>query len=204
MESVKLAVIYYSATGANRQMSEWVAEAAEKAGATVRRKKIAETAPQQAIEGNEAWKKFVEESKDEETAELDDLEWADAYIFCTPTRYGNLPSQVQAFFDTTGGLWANGKFVNKVASGTSSAMNPHGGQESTVQAMYKTFSHWGCIIVPPAYSAPEIFEAGGNPYGTSATVDGSGGIQNADKIKAAVEKQTERTLQVAKWVVEGK
>lgn len=196
MSAIKVAVIYYSSTGANYQMSKWATEAAESTGAQVKRLIFKETAPQAAIEGNEAWKKFREEAKDEKEVGLDDLEWADILVFSIPTRYGNMPSQVQSFFDTTGGLWFQGKLANKVVTGITSAMNPHGGQESTLQALYKTMIHWGCIIVPPGYTADEIFAAGGNPSGTSATVDQSGNIRDEEKVKAAIQHQVKRTIQI--------
>lgn len=202
MSKVKIAVMYYSSTGGNYKMSKWAADAAESAGAEVKRLMIKETAPQAAIEGNEAWKKFRETvAKQETEATLDDLEWADILIFSVPTRYGNLPSQVQAFFDTTGGLWFQGKLANKVVSGLSSAMNPHGGQETTLQALYKTMIHWGCVIVPPGYTADEIFAAGGNPAGAGATVDMEGNIKDEDKVKAAVVHQVKRTIEIGSRVI---
>lgn len=195
MSQPKVAVIFYSATGTNHQMAQWAEEAAKKAGASeVRIKKIQETAPQEAIDQNDAWKKYAAENKDFPTAELDDLEWADAIIFSTPTRYGNLPSQLQAFFDTTGGLWSKGKLANKIVSGMTSAANPHGGQETTLMSLYKTMIHWGAIIVPPSYTDPCLFEAGGNPYGISVTADGNA---PGDNIKKAVTHQVKRTVEMA-------
>ena len=195
MSQPKVAVIFYSATGTNHQLAKWAGEAAKEAGAAeVRVKKVQETAPQQAIDQNEAWKKYAAESKNFPTAELDDLEWADAIIFSTPTRYGNLPSQLQAFFDTTGGLWSSGKLANKIVSGMSSAANPHGGQEATLLSLYKTVMHWGSIIVAPGYTDESLFEAGGNPYGTSVTADGNA---PGDNIKKAIKHQVKRTVEMA-------
>ncbi|MBZ9731382.1 NAD(P)H:quinone oxidoreductase [Salegentibacter sp. JZCK2] len=195
MSQPKVAVIFYSATGTNHQLAQWAGEAAKVAGAAeVRIKKVQETAPQQAIDQNEDWKKYVAENKDFPKAELDDLEWADAIIFSTPTRYGNLPSQLQAFFDTTGGLWSSGKLANKIVSGMTSAANPHGGQEATLLSLYKTVMHWGSIIIAPGYTDPSLFEAGGNPYGTSVTADGN---TPGDNIKKAVEHQVKRTVEMA-------
>lgn len=202
MSTIKVAVIYYSSTGANYKMSKWAASAAESAGAEVKRLTFKETAPQAAIDGNEAWKKFRQtEAKNETEVSLDDLEWADVLIFSIPTRYGNMPSQVQSFFDTTGGLWFQGKLANKVVTGITSAMNPHGGQESTLQSLYKTMIHWGCIIVPPGYTADAVFAAGGNPSGTSATVDQSGNIRDEEQVKAAIEHQIKRTIQIGEPLV---
>lgn len=203
MDKIKLAIIYYSATGANFQMSKWAAEAAEAAGASVRRHKIKESAPREAIDSNPAWKTFVERSSEEKEATLDDLDWADAILWCIPTRYGSWPSQAAAFIDTTGGLWSQGKLANKMISATSSAMNQHGGLEGTVQTIYRTMMHWGAIIVPAGYTHQDVFASGGNPYGTSAVVDGEGNIQNAEKIKAAVEHQTKRLLMCTSQFLKG-
>lgn len=202
MTDVKLAIIYYSSTGANYQLAKWAEEGAKKAGAEVRLAKIAETAPQQAIDSNPAWKAHAEKTKDVPEATLDLLEWADAYIFSIPTRYGNMPSQAQSFIDTTGGLWFQGKLANKVVSAMTSAMNPHGGQESTIQTIYKTMCHWGAILAPPAYTDQSVYAAGGNPYGTSATVDKEGKIKN--DVREAVIYQAKRTVTVAGWVKRGK
>lgn len=203
MEKIKLAVIYYSSTGANQQMSKWVAEAAESAGGEVRRRRIKETAPREAIESNPAWKKFVDQAGDETEASLDDLDWADAIIWCIPTRYGSWPSQAAAFIDTTGGLWSQGKLVNKVVSATTSAMNRHGGQEGTIQTIYRTMMHWGAIIVSSGYTGEDVFAAGGNPYGTSAVVDGEGNIQDSEKVKAAVRHQTRRVMECTHRFISG-
>ncbi len=204
MDKIKLSVIYYSSTGGNHQMSKWVAEKAETSGAEVRRVRIKEIAPKEAIDSNPAWKKFVDEAKNEKEASLDDLDWADAIIWCIPTRYGSWPSQAAAFIDTTGGLWSKGKLANKIVSATTSAMNPHGGQEGTIQTIYRTMMHWGAILVPTGYTGKEIFAAGGNPYGTSAVVDGEGSIKDSDKVKAAVEHQTQRVLECAQQFKNGK
>lgn len=202
MANIKLAIIYYSSTGTNYQLARWAEEGAKQAGAEVKVVKVKETAPQAAIEGNPNWKTHFEKAKDVPEATLDVLEWADAYIFSIPTRYGNMPSQMQSFIDTTGGLWFQGKLANKVVSGMSSAMNPHGGQEATIQSLYKTMMHWGAIIAAPGYTDPVTFAAGGNPYGTSVTVDQDGNMQ--EDVKDAVQYQAKRTVQVAEWIKKGK
>ncbi|WP_372918629.1 NAD(P)H-dependent oxidoreductase, partial [Salegentibacter sp.] len=144
------------------------------------------------IAQNKDWEKHVEAAKDITEASLDDLEWADAIIFSIPTRYGNLPSQVQQFFDTTGGLWSQGKLANKVVSGMTSASNPHGGQETTLMSLYKTMIHWGAIVVSPGYTDKSLFESGGNPYGLSVT---AGQDTLDDKIKKAVSHQVKRLVE---------
>ncbi|ESU31789.1 TrpR binding protein WrbA [Bacillus sp. 17376] len=198
---VKLAVIFYSMGGTNVQLSKWAAEGAKEAGAEVKVFKVKELAPESAIEGNEAWKATVEKTKDIPEVTPDDLEWADAIIFSVPTRFGNMPSQMKQFLDTTGGLWAQGKLVNKVVSAMSSAQNPHGGQEATILSLYTTMYHWGAIVAAPGYSDPVTFGAGGNPYGTSVTVDQDGNM--IEDVEAAVKYQAKRTVTVAGWVKNG-
>ncbi|GGH78790.1 NAD(P)H dehydrogenase (quinone) [Pullulanibacillus pueri] len=202
MAQVKLAVVYYSSTGSNYKLATIAAEAAKQAGAEVKVLKVGELAPEEAIASNPAWKKHYEETKDTvPTATPADLEWADAIIFSAPTRFGNVPAQMKQFFDLCGGLWAQGKLANKVVSAMSSAQNAHGGQEQTVQAIYTTMYHWGAIVVAPGYTDNSIFVAGGNPYGTSVTVDADGNF--AEDVTGAVEHQAKRTIQVAGWVKAG-
>lgn len=202
MDKVKLAIIYYSSTGNNYQMAKWAKEAAEELGAEVRIRKVQELAPVEAINSNPLWKKHYDETKDVPVATSEDLDWADAIIFSTPTRFGNVASQMKQFLDQQGGLWAQGKLVNKVVSAMSSAQNPNGGQEATVLALYKTMCHWGAIIVPPGYTDASIFKAGGNPYGTTATIGQDGKM--VDDVEEAVKHQAKRTVTVAKWIKQGK
>ena len=202
MEDLKVAIIYYSSTGTNYQLARWAEDAAKNLGAAeVRLRKVKELAPQEAISANKDWEKHLEETKDIKEASMDDLEWADAYIFSAPTRYGNLPSQFKQFLDMTGGLWFSGKLANKVVSGMTSASNVHGGQESTLLSLYKTMFHWGAIVAAPGYTDEAIFKAGGNPYGVSVT---AGRDELNQQTRAAVEHQVKRTLQIAKMVKSGK
>ena len=167
--AVKVAVIYYSATGNVYRLAQAVEEGAKEAGAEVRFKKVHELAPEDAIRSNQGWSDHALMTEDVPEADLDDLEWADAYIFGTPTRFGNVSAQLKQFIDTAGGLWFEGKLADKVVSGFTSASNPHGGQESTLLSLYNVFAHWGAILVTPGYTDPLLFEAGGNPYGASST-----------------------------------
>ncbi|MDQ4141004.1 MAG: NAD(P)H:quinone oxidoreductase, type IV, partial [Bacteroidota bacterium] len=83
----------------------------------------------------------------------------------------------------------------------SSAQNPHGGQESTILALYTTMHHWGAIIAAPGYTDPVLFAAGGNPYGTSVAVDQNGNMLT--DVRAAVVHQAKRTVMIANWVQQG-
>lgn len=195
MSRVKLAVIYYSVGGSNYQLARWAEEGAIEAGAEVRVLKVPELAPQSVIDNNPTWKANVEATKDVPEATVNDLDWADAIIFSTPTRYGVMASQMKQFLDTTGSLWAEGKTVNKVVSAMSSAQNPHGGQEATILSLYTVMYHWGAIVVAPGYTDPVIFGAGGNPYGTSVTIDQDGKM--IEDVEATVKHQAKRTVNVA-------
>jgi NAD(P)H dehydrogenase (quinone) len=165
-DQAKVAVIYYSATGSVYKLAQAVREGAEKAGAEVRVRKVHELAPQEAIESNEGWSQHAIETQDVPEATADDVLWADAVIFGTPTRYGNVTAQLKQFIDTLGPQWAQGQLANKVYSGFVSAGTAHGGQESTLLALYNTMYHFGGFIVGPGYTDPIKFQEG-NPYGAS-------------------------------------
>lgn len=201
MADVKLAVIYYSSTGTNYQLAQWAAEGAKQAGAEAKICKVPELAPEAAIASNPAWKAHFDAAQDVPTVTNGDMEWADAYIFSVPTRFGNMAAQMKQFFDTLGGLWFQGKLMNKVVSAMSSAGNPHGGQEATILSLYTSIHHWGGIIAAPGYTDAVTYAAGGNPYGTSVTVDQSGNM--VEDVKAAVIHQAKRTVMVAGWVKKG-
>ncbi|MFD0944188.1 NAD(P)H:quinone oxidoreductase [Savagea faecisuis] len=192
-----VAIIYYSSTGTNYKMAQWAAEGAKEAGASdVRVLKLRETAPEGAIDSNPAWRAHVDATKEIPTVTLEDLEWADAIIWSVPTRFGNVPSQFQNFIDTTGGLWFQGKLANKVVSAMASAGNANGGQEVTVHSIYTTMYHWGAIVTAPGFVDQSAYAAGGNPYGTSATVSQEGEI--VEQVEEAVKAQARRTTEVAK------
>lgn len=169
-----VAIIYYSSTGTNHATAQAVAEGAANAGAEPRIRIVAETAPPQAIDSNPAWRNFVDRTAGEPRATGADIEWADAIVFGSPTRFGNVAAQLKAFIDTLGGLWFQGKLANKVYAGFTSAQNAHGGQESTLLALYNSIHHFGGILATPGYTDPVIYTAGGNPYGVSVTAGGGG------------------------------
>lgn len=191
--SVKLAIVYYSTYGTNHEMAEIAAEAARAAGAEVRLLKVAETAPAEVVAGQPAWKAQADKTADIATASAADMEWADAYLFSAPTRFGVMSSQMRAFIDTLGGVWAKGGLANKATSAMSSAQNTHGGQEATLLSFYTTVMHWGGVIVAPGFTDPAIFKTGGNPYGYSHTQ----GQDFDEAARASIGHQTRRLLEVA-------
>ncbi|NBE84801.1 NAD(P)H:quinone oxidoreductase [Micromonospora rubida] len=165
---IKVAVIYYSATGITYQMAVAAAEAAGEAGAEVRLRKVRELAPDEAIRSNSGWQAHRLETQEVMEAEPDDLSWADVVIFGSPTRYGMIAAQLKQFIDTTGPLWANGALADKAYAAFTSTATTHGGQESTLLSLFTTFYHWGGVVVTPGYTDPSQFIAG-NPYGASHT-----------------------------------
>ena len=195
MSKPKITVIFYSTYGTNHAIAETAAKAAEAAGAEVRLRKVRETAPQEVVNGQDAWKAQAEKSAAIPVASNDDMEWADGYFFSGPTRYGVVASQVRAFIDTLGPLWMKGALSNKTFTATTSAQNAHGGQEATILSLYTTAMHWGAILVPPGYTDQSVFDAGGNPYGYSA----NGGAFD-DKGRAAVAHQAKRLVEFTKKI----
>ncbi len=182
----RIAVIYYSSTGHVHQLAQALADGAAETGAEVRLRRVPELAPEAAIQSNPAWAAHVDRTADQvPEASLDDLEWADGYALGSPTRYGMPAAQLKQFIDTTGGLWADGKLANKAATSFTSAMNTHGGQESTILSLNNVLYHWGAIIVPPGYTDPLLFAAGGNPYGTSWVAGQDVGAVDPEVLTAA-------------------
>ena len=189
--AVRIAVIFYSTYGTNHAMAEVAAEAARAAGAEVRLLRVAETAPADVVAGQDAWKAQADKAADIPVVSHPDMEWADGYFFAAPTRYGSVASQLRAFIDTLGGLWLEGKLADKTVTAVTSAQNAHGGQETTLMGLYTTAMHWGAILVPPGYTDPAIFAAGGNPYGYSHT---AGALD--EPARAAIAHQARRLVSV--------
>ena len=192
----KLAIIYYSATGHGTTMAKHVAAAAESAGAEVRVRHVAEMRDPASFARNPAWTANYEATKDLPVATDADVVWADAVIFGSPTRFGSPASQLRNFLDSLGGLWAEGKLANKVYAGFTSSNTTHGGQETTLLALYITLMHFGGIIVPPGYTDPLKF-VDGNPYGVSLTSTHDNINDFDDPTNAALEHLARRVVSVA-------
>jgi NAD(P)H dehydrogenase (quinone) len=165
----RVAVIYYSATGHVHRLAHAVGEGAEAEGVEVRIRHVEELASELLISQNQYWGRHRSEVEDEPVAALDDLEWADGIALGTPTRFGNVAAQLKQFMDQAGRLWQEGKLADKVGTAFTASMTAHGGQESTILALNNTLYHWGMLILPLGYTVSEVFNAGGNPYGTSYT-----------------------------------
>lgn len=191
---VKLAIVYYSSYGTAHAMASRLAETAEKAGAEVRLRRVRETAPDEVVQGVDAWAAHAASVADQPVAEPDDLAWADAVIMGSGTRYGHVTSQLQAFIDTLGPLWQQGGLADKVYSAFTSTSTLHGGQESTILALHTTFCHFGGIIVPPGYTDQIKFDDG-NPYGVGVVTGGDQVL--SDTATSALDHLAMRVVEVA-------
>src|SRR6202162_4973689 len=196
----KIAIIYYSATGHGTAMAQHVAAAAEAAGGEVRIRHVAETRDPSSFASNPAWSANHEATKDLPPATGDDIVWADAVIFGSPTRFGSPSSQFPAFIDSLGGLWAQGKLADKVYAGWTSSQTAHGGQETTLLALYITLMHFGGIIVPPGYTDPCKF-VDGNPYGVSLLATHHNINEFDDATDNALDHLARRVVSVADRLV---
>ncbi len=191
----KLSIIYYSSTGTVDAMARRCAEAAEKQGAEVRLRRVTEIAPAEAIAANDAWREHHEAVKDEPVATADDITWADAVLFGSPTRYGNIASQLKQFLDTLGPQWAQGLLADKAYAGFTASQTAHGGQESTLLALYNTIHHFGGVVVAPGYTDPLKF-ADGNPYGVSHVTGGTNDAPLEEAQYAALDHLAQRIVTI--------
>jgi len=172
----KVLVLYYSSYGHVETMANAVAEgAAEVDGVEVDVRRVAELVPEE-IQQKANFK------TDQDAPVLEDasaIAEYDAIIVGTPTRFGNMASQMRNFWDQTGGLWAQGKLIGKVGSAFTSTGSQHGGQETTLTSIHTTLMHHGMVIVGVPYSCEGLANmdeiTGGTPYGAStlAGADGS-------------------------------
>ncbi|WP_225752560.1 flavodoxin family protein [Actinotalea sp. Marseille-Q4924] len=198
-----VAIIYYSSTGNLHEMALRLEKAAGSEGADVRRRHVAEIAPDAAIDSNPRWREHVDAIAEEPRATGDDMEWADVVLLGSPTRFGNVTSQLQQFLDTLGPLWAQGTLADKVYAGFTSSQTAHGGQESTLLAMYHGVAHFGGILVTPGYTDPLKF-VDGNPYGVSHVSGADNDDPIGDGVLDALDHLAARTIRISRRLtVEG-
>ena len=175
---MKILIVYYSMYGHIHALAEAVAEGARQVeGVDVKLRLVPETLPDEVLEkmgAIEAKKRFAHIP----ICTVEELASADAIIFGTPTRFGNMCGQMRQFLDATGQLWAQGKLVGKVGSVFASSATQHGGQESTILSFHTTLLHQGMVIVglPYAFQGQMGVEdvKGGSPYGATTIVGGKG------------------------------
>jgi len=192
----KVLILYHSMYGHIETVASSIAEGARSVpGTEVTIKRVPETMPEDAFKA--AGGKSGQSAPVASPGELGDY---DAIIFGTPTRFGNMSGQMRTFLDQTGGLWAKGGLVGKVASVFTST-GTGGGQETTVTSTWHTLAHHGMIIVPIGYSNPALFDIsqvrGGSPYG-AATIAGGDGSRQPDQSELSVARsQGEAVAKIA-------
>jgi NAD(P)H dehydrogenase (quinone) len=194
--TANVTIVYYSATGTVHQLAEAVRDGAAETGAEVRLRRVAETAPAEAMAANSAWMEHVGDTKHIPTVAQEDLTWADAVLFGTPTRFGNVSAQLKQFLDTLSGLWHQDKLSDKIYSGFTSTASTHGGQESTLLALYNSIYHFGGIIVTPGYKG-HTGDSERNPYGASHVTGEDGSRPVDDAARRAAHFQGERVAGMA-------
>jgi NAD(P)H dehydrogenase (quinone) len=193
----KVLVLYYSSYGHIEKMADAVAEGAREGGAEVAIRRVAETAPDEIVKAAG----FKTDTAHPLIEGPDALADYDAIIVGAPTRYGRMPSQMAAFWDTTGGLWFKGALIGKVGGAFTSTASQHGGQETTLFSLITTLLHHGMAIVGLDYG----FQAqmgvdevrGGSPYGATTIAGGDGSRQPHAEELAGARYQGKRIAETA-------
>lgn len=199
---MKILIVYYSMYGHVQKMVEAAAKGAgsvENAEVIVRR--VPETLPDEVLEKMGA----IESQKLQShipICTLDELAEADAVIFGTPTRFGNMCAQMRQFLDATGGLWVRGALVGKAGSVITSSNTQHGGQESTILSFHTTLLHHGMVIVglPYTFTGQTTTDdiSGCSPYGASTIAGGDGQRYPSENELAGAYFQGEHVARIAK------
>jgi NAD(P)H dehydrogenase (quinone) len=187
---MKVQVVFYSMYGHVYRMAEAVAAGArEVSGAEVALYQVPELMPEEALVksgAKQARAAFAQIPQ----AQVEMLAEADAIIFGTPTRFGNMCAQMRDFLDRTTPLWFKGALIGKVGSVFVSTATQHGGQETTITSFHNTLLHHGMVVVGVPYSEPRLLNmqaiSGGTPYGASTLAAGDGSrLPTADELAIA-------------------
>ena len=192
----KVLVLYYSSYGHIEQMAEAMASGARDAGATVDIKRVPETVPEEIAKG--AYFKLDQAAP---VAAIAELENYDAIIIGTGTRFGRMSSQMAAFLDQAGGLWARGALNGKVGAAFTSSATQHGGQETTLFSIITNLLHFGCTIVGLDYGYAGQMDnsqiVGGAPYGATTIANADGSRQPSEIELEGARYQGRRVAEVA-------
>jgi NAD(P)H dehydrogenase (quinone) len=199
---MKIQIVFYSMYGHIYRMAVAVAEGARGVeGAEVSLVQVAELVPPEALArtgADQARQAFAHIP----LAEVNRLAQAEAVIFGTPTRFGNMCAQMRNFLDQTGGLWAKGSLIGKVGSVFTSTNTQHGGQETTITSFHSTLLHHGMIIVGIPYSEPGLSVinevTGGSPYGASTLAGPDGSRQPSENELTLARFQGKRVAEITK------
>lgn len=198
---MKVLIVYYSMYGHIHRMAAAVAEGAKEfPGSETVLKRVPETLSEEilgkmgAIEAQKSMAHIP-------ICTVEELATADAVVFGTPTRFGNMCGQMRQFLDATGGLWQKGALVGKVGSVFASSNTQHGGQESTILSFHITLLHQGFIVVglPYAFQGQMRMDeiTGGSPYGASTIAGGDGSRTPSENELAAARFQGRHVAQIA-------
>ena len=198
----KIKIVFYSMYGHVYQLAEAVAEGARKVkGSEVQIFQVPELVPEDVLiqSGAKATRDVFAHIP---IAEPSSLGEADAIIFGTPTRFGNMCSQMRNFLDQTAQLWLNGALIGKVGSVFASTASQHGGQETTIQSFHTTLLHHGMIVVGVPYSEPALLNmqeiSGGTPYGATTMADHDGSRQPSENELIIARFQGQHVAEITK------
>jgi NAD(P)H dehydrogenase (quinone) len=199
---MKVQVIFYSMYGHIYKMAEAIAAGArEVEGAQVDIYQVAELLPESTLErmGAKAARQVFAHIP---MAKVEQLPEADAILFGTPTRFGNMCAQMRNYLDQTGQLWLKGSLIGKVGSVFTSTATQHGGQETTITSFHATLLHQGMVIVGVPYSEKGLLNmkeiTGGSPYGAGTLAGGDGSRQPSENELAIARFQGKHVAQIAK------
>jgi NAD(P)H dehydrogenase (quinone) len=200
--TTRVQVVFYSMYGHVYRLAEAVAEGARSVpDCQVALAQVLELVPDEALEksgANKARQVFAHVP----IAQPAQLAQADALIFGTPTRFGNMCAQMRNFLDQTGGLWVKGALVGKIGSVFTSTGSQHGGQETTITSFHTTLLHHGMIIVGVPYSEQRLLNmneiTGGSPYGASTLAGADGARQPTENELAIARFQGQHVAEIAR------
>jgi NAD(P)H dehydrogenase (quinone) len=192
----RILVLYYSSYGHMEAMANAAADGVREAGHEAVVKRVPETVPEDIAKASHF--KLDQAAPIATIAELPEY---DGFIIGVNTRYGLMSGQMKSFLDQTGGLWAKGALLNKVASVMSSTATQHGGQELSILTTQAALQHHGMIIVPLSYGFTGQFGhekvLGGSPYGMTLVTGGQGERMPDDNDIAGAKFQGKRTAEIA-------
>ena len=205
--TTKIQVVFYSMYGHIHRLAEAIAEGArEVEGSEVTLYQVPELVPEEVLEKSGA-KAARAAFAHVPVIKPDQLAEADAVIFGTPTRFGNMCAQMRNFLDQTGGLWVKGALIGKVGSVFTSTATQHGGQETTLTSFHTTLLHQGMVIVGVPYSEQRQMTlaeiSGGSPYGATTIAAGDGSRQPSENELAIARFQGRHVATIAKRLAGG-
>lgn len=197
MDAVNVLIAFYSRNGTTEALAKAVAEGARAEGGEVRMRRARDIVAEEIIQRVPGWAENRDRMYAEYEAPTDeDAVWADAILFGTPTRFGNVAAELKAYIDSLGGLWASGKLIGKAGGAFTSTSTTHGGNETTITSLYTPMAHLGLILVPLGYADPAMFKAG-TPYGASSVSGQNSTPPTEDDLEVA-RFQGRRITQVAR------